>query len=57
MTRMSKQGERRSVSPRRRRVPGPKTGPKRDNLPRGFREHQNAVAGTAAQQLFIPKVN
>lgn len=56
MTRMSKKGERRAVSPRRRRAPGKKTGPKRDALPMGFREHINAVQDGAVQQLFIPKV-
>lgn len=57
MTRMSKVGEKRNVSPRRPRLPGPKTGPKKDNNPKGFREHPNAAQGTSLEnQIFIPKV-
>jgi hypothetical protein len=56
MTRQSKQGERRARSPRRCRAPAAKTGPKKDNLANGFREHGNALEGTLATQLFIPKI-
>lgn len=56
MTRQSKQGERRARSPRRCRAPAAKTGPKKDNLANGFREHANALDGTLATQLFIPKI-
>lgn len=56
MTRMSKQNERRSVSPRRPRKPSPKTGPLKDNLPLGFKEHANAIPADAAQLAFIPKI-
>ena len=56
MTRMSKQNERRMVSPRRPRRPGAKTGPKRDNLPKGYKEHENALVGEQAAAAFIPKV-
>jgi len=52
MTRMSKQGERRGRSPRKCKFPSPKTGPKKDNLPVGFREHANALE---SQNTFIPK--
>lgn len=52
MTRMSKQARRRAVSPRRPRLNGPKTGPKKDNLPRGFKEHDNALSAEG----FIPKI-
>lgn len=56
MTRMSKQGERRAVSHRRRRPQSPKTGPKRDELEFGYRVHTNAVAAESAAERFIPKV-
>ena len=52
MTRVGKKEERRNQSPRRPRLAGTKTGPKKDNLPKGFKEHPNAVEG----QMFIPKV-
>lgn len=56
MTRQSKKGERRARSPRRCRAPALKTGPKKDNLPNGFREHPNALEGAMATKLFIPKI-
>ena len=46
MTRMSKQGERRAKSPRKRKAPSPKTGPKKDHLEFGFRVHENGIDGT-----------
>lgn len=54
MTRMSKKGERRAVSPRRPRLPGPKTGPKKDKLTHGYKQHANAVDGSSA--VYIAKV-
>lgn len=56
MTRMSKQGKRRAVSPRRPRPASEKTGPKKDALPNGYKEHANAVDGDAASSVFIPKI-
>jgi len=56
MTRLSKQTERRMVSPRRPRAPQPKTGPKKENLPGGFKKHANAVEGEMAKAAFIPKI-
>jgi hypothetical protein len=56
MVRISKQAERRSVCPRRPRPPAPKTGPKKDHLPSGFKEHANAIEGSSAQMNFIPKI-
>lgn len=56
MTRMSKQGERRSRFPRRPKAPAVKTGPVKDNLPKGFKEHPNAVSGDLAETIFIPKI-
>ena len=51
---MSKQQKRRNQSPRRPKLPGTKTGAKKDNLPKGFREHANALEGSAS--TFIPKI-
>ncbi len=56
MTRMSKQSKRRAVSPRRPLPPSEKTGQKKDNLPKGFKEHGNAVEGDLANNVFIPKI-
>lgn len=57
MTRMSKPAQRRAVSPRRRRAPGAKTGPKKDLLPLGYRDHSNGVEGELANSVFIPKIS
>ncbi|NGX61377.1 MAG: hypothetical protein K940chlam9_00862 [Chlamydiae bacterium] len=54
MTRQSKQGERRARSPRKHKNPSSKTGAKKDNLPAGFKSHDNAYAGEG--NIFIPKV-
>ncbi len=56
MVRISKQNERRSVSPRKNRKPSAKTGPRKDNLPMGFKEHANALEGELATMAFIPKI-
>jgi hypothetical protein len=56
MTRMSKQSKRRAVSPRRPTLASKKTGSKKDNLPKGFKEHANAVEGDLASNVFIPKI-
>ena len=56
MSRVSKQAQRRAVSPRRPRPPAKKTGPKEDKLPKGFREHENALDGELAAKAFIPKI-
>ena len=53
---MSKKSERRGLSPRKHKAPQPKTGPKKDNLPNGFKEHENAVEGDFAKAVFIPKI-
>lgn len=53
---MSKKGKRRAVSPRRPRMPQEKTGPKKDNLPKGYKEHANAIEGSLAASVFIPKI-
>ncbi len=56
MTRMSKQGERRNRSPRKRRAPSPKTGPLKDHLELGYKPHENALSDELAKTVFIPKV-
>lgn len=56
MVRLSKQEKIRSVSPRRPRLPSAKTGPKKDNLPEGFKVHANAIDGELARNAFIPKI-
>ncbi len=54
MTRQSKQDEHRARSHKKRRVSmAPKTGPKKDNLENGYREHINTLSNNKA---FIPKV-
>lgn len=54
MVRRSKQEERRSKSPKRRRAPTPKTGSLKDNLPHGFKMHENGLE--ASFGAFIPKI-
>ncbi len=56
MTRTSKQEERRAVSRRRPRRPSTKTGPKKDQLPLGFKEHANVLESEHANNCFIPKI-
>jgi len=54
MTRMSKQGERRAMSPHSPRPPAKKTGTKKDNLAQGFKPHANVMMAEAGR--FFPKV-
>lgn len=54
MTRMSKQGERRALSPRKHKAPSQKTGSKKDRLSHGYKEHQNALGPRL--DAFIGKV-
>jgi len=56
MVRISKQSERRNQSPRKHRGPSVKTGSLTDNLPKGFKEHNNALQGEVAAGAFIPKI-
>ncbi len=57
MTRISKQRKDRSISPRRKRsISTKKTGPKRDTLEFGYKQHENAFSGTATPNRFIPKI-
>ena len=54
MVRMSKQGKRRALSPHKTKYPSVKTGSKKDNLPKGYKEHANAAPQERA--IFIPKI-
>lgn len=56
MVRISKQSEKRNRSPRKHKAPSQKTGPLSDNLPNGFKAHENALEGEAAARAFIPKI-
>ncbi len=56
MVRISKQNERRQRSPRRHQRASQKTGPQKDALPKGYKEHENAVAANLAPTIFVPKV-
>lgn len=56
MVRISKQEERRKVSPRKRKKPSPKTGPLKDALKDGYKSHPNALEGEIAKKVFIGKV-
>lgn len=54
MTRMSKQEERRNQNPKKRKLLlVKKTGSKKDNLAKGYKEHENAINGLYA---FVPKI-
>jgi hypothetical protein len=56
MTRTSKQEERRHKSPRKiKKIITVKTGPKKDKLPKGFKEHLNAV-DLKDHMAFIPQI-
>ncbi len=55
MTRMSKQGKKRHISKKAPRLPGVKTGPKKDALEQGFKPHENAIGELTANR-FIPKI-
>jgi hypothetical protein len=54
MTRMGKQEERRNKCPRKRKPSfAEKTGPKKDALPAGYKEHKNSVE---LENIFISKI-
>lgn len=56
MVRLSKQTRKRAQYPRKHRPPSPKTGALKDALPKGYKEHTNAVQGELAATLFFPKI-
>ncbi len=53
MVRISKK-DRLKNSPRKPKYPSPKTGALKDNLPKGFKEHENALS--AVQEIYVAKV-
>lgn len=56
MVRISKKAERKSRSPRKPSRYSTKTGPVKDNLKLGFKEHPNALEGAMAAKAYIPKI-
>ncbi len=57
MVRISKQSERRHQFRRKHRAPSVKTGPLQDNIPNGFKAHDNAVEGDLQLQFLFQKLN
>ena len=58
MTRIGKVEERRNKCPKKRHYNlNAKTGPKKDNLKDGFKEHVNVAPKEIAQSMFIPKIS
>ncbi len=59
MTRISKQGKIKNRCPHKhKKMIVEKTGSKKDQLPKGFKERTNALALDAPQYLtFIPKIS
>lgn len=55
MVRISKK-DRLKRCPRKPRYGFEKTGPLKDKLPKGYKEHTNAYNAEAAHAVFIPKV-
>jgi hypothetical protein len=54
MTRLGKKEERKNISPRKRSYKiTKKTGPKKDNLKNGYKEHINALN---EELTYIPKI-
>ena len=54
MTRLGKKAERKGRSPRKHKAPSKKTGPLKDNLPKGFKQHANALENK--NTIYIAKV-
>lgn len=56
MVRLSRQTKQRHVSNRRPKKPQAKTGPKKDTLQKGYKEHENALSSRIEVQAFIPQI-
>ena len=56
MVRLSKVTRMRSVSKKRPSKPSVKTGPLKETLANGFKEHQNALTGDLASRAFISRI-
>jgi hypothetical protein len=54
---MSRQWKIRHMSRRCPQAPAAKTGSKKDQLPLGFKPHENALQGDTAKKAFIPKLS
>lgn len=58
MTRIGKVQKRRNQKPKKRHYPlHVKTGTKKDNLKKGYKEKENAISGEIAKTIFIPKIS
>jgi hypothetical protein len=55
MVRISKK-DRKKKCPRKPKIGSIKTGAKKDNLPKGFKEHANIYADASSYPTFVPKV-
>lgn len=56
MVRLSKQTRKRAQCPHKHRPPSKKTGPLKDALPNGYKEHTNAIGGERSKEMFFPKI-
>lgn len=56
MVRIAKKAQKRSISPRRPNLAEEKTGPKKDNLSKGFKPAISAISGEPSKKMFIPKI-
>ena len=56
MVRVPKKLREQGKSFRKHRLPSSKTGSKQDQLPLGYKSHENAISGDVAAQAFIPKI-
>ena len=55
MVRISKK-DRNKRCPRKPHYGSIQSGPKKDNLPQGYKPHVNAYEGTQLYTIFIPKI-
>ncbi|PCI78749.1 hypothetical protein COB21_00175 [Candidatus Aerophobetes bacterium] len=56
MVRISKK-DRKKHCPRKPKIGSIKTGPKKDNLPKGFKEHGNIYVAKTTYPTFVPKIS
>lgn len=56
MVRISKK-DRKKHCPRKPKIGSIKTGSKKDNLPKGFKEHDNIYESGLSYPVFIPKIS
>lgn len=56
MVRLSKQTRRRQKSHKRPKAPAVKTGPLKETLENGYKEHVNALTGDLSKKAYIPRI-